>query len=280
MLPSSRDTLDQLPCKLIAMQLILAGRVTAQTCNLPAHRTSCTPGMYSMLPPESRQGRVQLLVPDQDMPQATKEAHDKPQAAQAGCNPHGGGSLGCTIHLAATGDHGFRRRLRLGFPLLKHVSCCFLPLLLHVNCMPPSYPSLCVKCMLLPLLVCVIHMPLSSAGLGDKLLCFLTPDKRGTVCYPCPHKKLGASFPLPGIFDLHIGLLLPTAHACELCTSILLLKRVSCVPPPCLPLSRRVLCSMLCDSGHCSLERSMGFRTGFCMQLSPQQGLNVGFSCP
>lgn len=54
--------------------------------------------MYDALPPESRTARCQLLVPARPAP-----------------------NLGAAVHLAATGDQGFGRRLRLAFPLLKQV---------------------------------------------------------------------------------------------------------------------------------------------------------------
>lgn len=49
--------------------------------------------VYNALPPESRTGRVQLLLPD-------------------------GYSAG-VVHLAATGDQGWGRRLRLGWPMMQ-----------------------------------------------------------------------------------------------------------------------------------------------------------------
>jgi hypothetical protein len=64
-------------------------------------RTPCVERVYNALPPESRQGRVQLLVPD-------------------------GHSAG-VLHLAATGDHGWSRRLRLGKPMLQQASAAAEP---------------------------------------------------------------------------------------------------------------------------------------------------------
>ena len=61
----------------------------------PPNRTPCIERVYNALPPESRQGRVQLLVPD--------------------------GHTAGVVHLAATGDHGWKRRLRLGWPLMRQV---------------------------------------------------------------------------------------------------------------------------------------------------------------
>ncbi|GMH45352.1 hypothetical protein BSKO_13309 [Bryopsis sp. KO-2023] len=57
----------------------------------------CSSAVFGMLPQESRVGRVRLLAPE------------KPTETMA-----------CVLHLPGTGDHGFRRRLRLGYPLLKH----------------------------------------------------------------------------------------------------------------------------------------------------------------
>jgi hypothetical protein len=54
--------------------------------------------IWDALPPESRIGRVRLMVPPRDPPRLTG-----------------------ALHLAATGDHGFERRLRLGAPLLAQV---------------------------------------------------------------------------------------------------------------------------------------------------------------
>ncbi len=71
-------------------------------CVCVCHRTPCVNRIYDALPPESRVGRVQLLVPGDGAPHTAQ-----PPA--------------CAIHLAATGDQGFGRRLRLAFPLLKQV---------------------------------------------------------------------------------------------------------------------------------------------------------------
>ena len=59
-------------------------------------RTPCSGRVYDSLPVESRAGRVQLLVP-----QSKVDA--------------------CVLHLAATGEWGFERRIRLGTPLLSKV---------------------------------------------------------------------------------------------------------------------------------------------------------------
>lgn len=52
--------------------------------------------IYNALPPESRQGRVQLLLPE--------------------------GHTAGVVHLAATGDQGWRRRLWLGWPMMEKVT--------------------------------------------------------------------------------------------------------------------------------------------------------------
>ncbi len=63
-----------------------------------ASRTPCFGRLYDALPEESRVARVKLVVP-QGHPSDTD----------------------LVIHLAGTGDHGFERRLHLGFPLIKQV---------------------------------------------------------------------------------------------------------------------------------------------------------------
>lgn len=63
-----------------------------------ASRTPCFGRLYDALPEESRTARVKLVVP-QGHPSDTD----------------------LVIHLAGTGDHGFERRLHLGFPLIKQV---------------------------------------------------------------------------------------------------------------------------------------------------------------
>ncbi len=58
-------------------------------------RTPCHGRLYDALPEESRTARVRLL------------------------QPKGGvGMRDCVVHLAGTGDHGFERRMNLGFPLI------------------------------------------------------------------------------------------------------------------------------------------------------------------
>ncbi len=61
-------------------------------------RTPCFGRLYDALPEESRIARVKLLMPQ---------------------GPHSKTDL--VVHLAGTGDHGFDRRLHLGFPLIKQV---------------------------------------------------------------------------------------------------------------------------------------------------------------
>lgn len=75
------------------------------------HRTPVSvPRVYDALSKEVRTARAQLLVPigtDLNRSPATTMG-DRPPAT-------------CVLHLAGTGDHGFQRRLELGFPLLKQV---------------------------------------------------------------------------------------------------------------------------------------------------------------
>jgi hypothetical protein len=65
----------------------------------PVYRTPCHGRLYDALPEESRTARVRLLQP--------KGGSD--------------GSRDCVVHLAGTGDHGFERRMNLGFPLIAKV---------------------------------------------------------------------------------------------------------------------------------------------------------------
>lgn len=88
-----RSSWDGVPCKLYE----------------GTFRTPCVRRIYDALPVASRTARVQLLLP----------------AAGLGAAPHAGPPLfsqphtaAAVLHLAATGDHGFSRRLRLGGPLL------------------------------------------------------------------------------------------------------------------------------------------------------------------
>ena len=118
--------------------------------SLCACRTPCLARIYDALPLESRTGRVQLLVPQQLQPfasdpllgsgrsssmDAAAELDAAAAIAVAGRQGMGSGkghsaatagrSAGgpaCVVHLAATGDHTFSRRLKLGFPLLSDVS--------------------------------------------------------------------------------------------------------------------------------------------------------------
>ncbi|GAX77241.1 hypothetical protein CEUSTIGMA_g4688.t1 [Chlamydomonas eustigma] len=66
-------------------------------------RTPCLGRVYDALPPESRMGRIQMLVPE---PNTSTSPSDLAPS--------------CVLILAATGDQGFNRRLNLGSPLLKH----------------------------------------------------------------------------------------------------------------------------------------------------------------
>ena len=65
---------------------------------LPTSRTPCFGRLYDALPVESRTARVKLVLPQ-------------------GASP----DTDLVVHLAGTGDHGFERRLHLGFPLIKQV---------------------------------------------------------------------------------------------------------------------------------------------------------------
>ncbi|GLI69895.1 hypothetical protein VaNZ11_014551 [Volvox africanus] len=123
-------------------------------------RTPCLQRVFDALPPESRTGRVQLLMPAHLKPFnpspaaqssiATKHnpmhnftAAEFSGAAAAGSadSVAGAHSLypshaaaraksadapACVVHLAATGDQTFGRRLRLGFPLLKDNVCALV----------------------------------------------------------------------------------------------------------------------------------------------------------
>ncbi|KXZ50280.1 hypothetical protein GPECTOR_17g919 [Gonium pectorale] len=87
-------------------------------------RTPCLQRVYDALPPESRTGRVQLLMPSslrdfeplQQRDDAAKSGSLRGQGASAQGGVDGPGAV---VHLAATGDQTFGRRLRLGAPLLK-----------------------------------------------------------------------------------------------------------------------------------------------------------------
>ncbi|GLC41459.1 hypothetical protein PLESTM_001198100 [Pleodorina starrii] len=116
-------------------------------------RTPCLQRVFDALPPESRTGRVQLLMPahlqpfqprsetpsssravSDDEATAVAAAAAEPSSASAAA-PAGSGpgphqrqrgvvdAPACVVHLAATGDQTFGRRLRLGFPLLKDNVC-------------------------------------------------------------------------------------------------------------------------------------------------------------
>ncbi len=115
--------------------------------------------VYDALPPESRTGRVQLLVPDLSMPASPRRRLASlpligaavtgltgDSSSKEGGGGGGGDSSGHSVaamsprdvqrmlqakgppavalHLAATGDQGFGRRLRLSFPILQQVCGC------------------------------------------------------------------------------------------------------------------------------------------------------------
>eukprot|EP00882_Tetradesmus_deserticola_P008693 GHRQ01009166.1.p1 GENE.GHRQ01009166.1~~GHRQ01009166.1.p1 ORF type:complete len:197 (+),score=70.66 GHRQ01009166.1:387-977(+) len=77
-------------------------------------RTPCVARIYDALPPESRTGRVQLLMPAAGWGATQLQAGSAPLFSSR----H---TPAAVLHLAATGDHGFSRRLRLGAPLLQQV---------------------------------------------------------------------------------------------------------------------------------------------------------------
>uniref|UniRef100_A0A383VY68 Uncharacterized protein n=1 Tax=Tetradesmus obliquus TaxID=3088 RepID=A0A383VY68_TETOB len=81
-----------------------------------SYRTPCVNRIYDALPAESRRGRVQLLMPAAGLG-ATQ--------LQRGIQPlfSGRHTPAAVLHLAATGDHGFSRRLRLAAPLLQQGVC-------------------------------------------------------------------------------------------------------------------------------------------------------------
>lgn len=85
-------------------------------CCCHGPRTPCIPRIFDALPPESRSGRVQLLIPAGGLSASSA-------ASTAGVAPlfddqH---TSAAVVHLAATGDHSFSRRIRLAAPLLKQV---------------------------------------------------------------------------------------------------------------------------------------------------------------
>lgn len=96
----TNDSADWLPLNQLVAQLTPSHGMTCFRIELllALDRTPCVERVYNALPPESRQGRVQLLVP----------------------NGHSAG----VVHLAATGDQGFGRRLRLGWPMMQQVRTC------------------------------------------------------------------------------------------------------------------------------------------------------------
>lgn len=72
-------------------------------------RTPCSPRVYNFLPEECRTARVRLLVASAPFAPTPAPGHE-PLVLPG---PSG------VVHLAATGDHGFDRRLRLGQPIAK-----------------------------------------------------------------------------------------------------------------------------------------------------------------
>ena len=67
--------------------------------------------MWDALPPESRSGRVRLLLP----------AAPTPAPGACGGDAHTLAAPAGVVHLAATGDQSFDRRTRLALPLLQQV---------------------------------------------------------------------------------------------------------------------------------------------------------------
>lgn len=132
----------------------LCGHLAHHAC-----RTPCVRRIYDALPLESRTGRVQLLLPDGPPSSSTSSSGSNSGSSSGGGVitshlPPGGisssrrrrhtmfttssssgsrlgddsalfGDGGClnaaVLHLAATGDQGFGRRLKLGGPLLAQV---------------------------------------------------------------------------------------------------------------------------------------------------------------
>lgn len=80
------------------------------------YRTPCVNRIFDALPPESRTGRVQLLMPAAGLGATQLQAGSQPLFSRR----H---TPAAVLHLAATGDHGFSRRLRLGAPLLQQGVC-------------------------------------------------------------------------------------------------------------------------------------------------------------
>lgn len=119
---------------------ITATATTTTTAHTCAHRTPSPEHVFNALPPESRTGRVQLLVPARLREFSPLHPQQQHAGASAGAGaPAGTGqpqqqqqqhpvpafaasAPACVVHLAATGDQTFSRRLRLGFPLLSDVS--------------------------------------------------------------------------------------------------------------------------------------------------------------
>ncbi|GIL81836.1 hypothetical protein Vretimale_1426 [Volvox reticuliferus] len=123
-------------------------------------RTPCLQRVFDALPQESRTGRVQLLMPAHLKPfEPSSAAHSsttsKRNALHKLTSPESSGGVfagragsvagehssypyhaaggvkpadapACVVHLAATGDQTFGRRLRLAFPLLKDNVCALV----------------------------------------------------------------------------------------------------------------------------------------------------------
>ena len=75
-------------------------------------RTPCYGRVYDALPQESRVAQALWIRPDGPMTVG---------AAAAAAGGGGGAEQACVVHMAATGDHGFTRRMHIGLPLVEQV---------------------------------------------------------------------------------------------------------------------------------------------------------------
>jgi hypothetical protein len=141
---------------LISAESLLLSLLAAAMCQQARWvcRTPCVGRIYDALPAESRTGRVRMLVPDAQgspvrgargvgshhplhaIPPAAEYHPSAAKPEQSCVQPHPRAHArllgqrgtsqaakdtngGVVIHLAATGDQGFSRRLRLSFPMLR-----------------------------------------------------------------------------------------------------------------------------------------------------------------
>lgn len=121
----------------------LSTHTRARHTHTPAYRTPCVRRIYDALPQKSRTGRVQLLLPD-GLPSHSSSSSSgvitsrlplggssRQRVGSSSSSSHradgsvlfgdGGCVSAAVLHLAATGDQGFGRRLKLGGPLLSQV---------------------------------------------------------------------------------------------------------------------------------------------------------------